>query len=79
MKDAPATRKDIDDVLTLMQTFMHQVDDRFNRLEDKVDVLQSGMERVLKRLDSIEKDLSISDDERAVMGMQLTRLHDWVE
>jgi hypothetical protein len=37
------------------------------------------VQSILVRLDSIEKDIAINEDERAVMGMQLTRLHNWVE
>ena len=52
---------------------------RFDRIERKLDKLQDDMNSVLNRLDSIEKDISLNDDERVVMGMQLNRLHDWVE
>ena len=37
------------------------------------------MGRILNRLDSIEKQLEISQDERLVMGRQLDRLNLWVE
>ena len=52
---------------------------RFDRIERKLDKLQDDMNSVLNRLDSIEKDISLNDDDRVVMGMQLNRLHDWVE
>lgn len=107
MSDPVATRKDIDELLDLMRTFMGQVDERFTgvegrldgverrldgverraiRIEHNVDELkvdlkqiQKDMQRILNHIDSIEKDISINEDERAVIGMQLTRLHDWVE
>ena len=65
--------------MDLMQTFMHQVDGRFNTLETKADSTQNDINQILNRLESIEKDIQLNDQERAVMGMQLTRLHDWVE
>jgi chromosome segregation ATPase len=55
------------------------VDRRFDKIESELSRLQRDMCAVLNRLDSIEKDIAINEDERAVMGMQLTRLHSWVE
>jgi septation ring formation regulator EzrA len=52
---------------------------RFDKIETKLDKLQDDMSSVLNRLDSIEKDISLNDDERQVMGMQLNRIHDWIE
>jgi hypothetical protein len=49
------------------------VDQTLNDTATKQDVHQ-----ILKRLDSIEKQLEISDDERLVMGHQLDRLNRWM-
>jgi len=53
----------------------------FNRidttLETKADA--ADLQKALGLLDSFAKRQEISDDERLVMGHQLTRLHDWVE
>ncbi|MBP7820967.1 hypothetical protein KA043_02580 [Candidatus Saccharibacteria bacterium] len=79
MSNPTATRKDIDEILDLMQTFMHQVDNRFNTIETDNAKVRKDLDSILKSLDSIEKDIQLNEDERSVMGMQLTRLHDWVE
>jgi tetrahydromethanopterin S-methyltransferase subunit G len=55
------------------------------RIEDKLDGVIENMatkddiRTILKRLDSIEKQLEISEAERLVMGHQLERLNRWVQ
>ena len=52
--------------------------DRIDKtLETKADAID--LQKALGLLDSFAKRQEISDDERLVMGHQLTRLHDWVE
>ncbi len=72
-------KEDIGEVLDLMKIFMAQADERFNKAELSINELKQDTQNILNHLDSIEKDLSINDDERAVIGMQLTRMHDWIE
>lgn len=67
------------DLSEIIQDFATQVDKRFDKLETNVSKLQKDVDSILNRLDSIEKDIAITEDERAVMNMQLNRLHDWVE
>jgi len=74
-----ATRKDIDDVLSVLDAMMSRIDERFSKNESHVDRLQRSIQHVQNQLDTIEKRLEISDDERLVMAHQLTLLHDWVE
>lgn len=74
-----SVNKAVTELSEIIQDFATQVDKRFDKLETDVAKLQSDMNSVLNQLDSIEKDIAISEDERAVMSMQLTRLHDWVE
>jgi cob(I)alamin adenosyltransferase len=69
----------VDDLSAIINTFASHIDSRFNVIESQIAKLQRDVDAILNRLDSIEKQLEIDDDERAVMGMQLTRLHDWVE
>jgi archaellum component FlaC len=49
-----------DEIVGVIQAFMVNVDDRFNKLEAKVDNLQEDMTSVMNRLDSIEKDISLN-------------------
>lgn len=80
MNTSPAaTRKDIDDVLQVLDVMMTRIDERFTKVESGVIDMQKQIQHILNHLDSIEKRIEISDDERLVMAHQLTRLHEWVE
>jgi len=69
------TSEDIDEVLSVLDVMMTRSDDIFT----KAKIVLVSSSRRLPRLDSIEKQLEISEDERLVMAHQLTQLHDWVE
>ena len=73
------TRKDIDDVLGVLDVMMTRIDERFTRIEDTITVTQSKISAIQNHLDSIEKRIEISEDERLVIAHQLTQVHDWVE
>lgn len=77
-KAAVATRKDIDDVIEAIQSLATNVDGRFDRLDTKVNKNSEDIKRILNHLDSIEKRLEISEQERIVIGHQLDRLDQWV-
>ena len=80
MSTSPAaTRNDIDDVLNVLDVMMTRIDERFAKTENSLKEIQNQVQNILDHLDSIEKRLEISEDERLVMAHQLTRLHDWVE
>lgn len=68
-----------DDVLGVIDTMTTRIDERFNRVEGQQAKMQAQTQDILNHLDSIEKRLEISDDERLVVAHQLTSLHDWVE
>lgn len=80
MSTSPAaTRKDIDDVLQVLDAMMTRIDERFTKVESDLTNAQKQIQHILTHLDSIEKRIEISDDERLVMAHQLTRLHEWIE
>ncbi len=73
------TRKDIDDVLQVLDVMMTRIDERFTNIESALSETQKKIQNIINQLDSIEKRLEISEDERLVMAHQLTQLHEWVE
>jgi archaellum component FlaC len=73
------TRKDIDDVLNVLDVMMTRIDERFSQIENTTTDTQRQIQNILNQLDHIEKQLEISEDERLVMAHQLTQLHEWVE
>ena len=80
MSTSPAaTRKDIDDVLQVLDVMMTRIDERFTKTESALEKAQVQIQNILNQLDNIEKRIEISDDERLVMAHQLTQLHAWVE
>jgi archaellum component FlaC len=76
---AAVTRKDIDDVLGVLDVMMTRIDERFSGVEGSLATTQKQVQNILNQLDHIEKRLEISEDERLVMAHQLTQLHEWVE
>jgi Lon protease-like protein len=68
-----------DDVIGLLQTFMVQVSDEFEKVHAEQRAMRRDIDRIMSHLDSIEKRLEISEDERLVMGHQLKRLQVWTE
>lgn len=76
---ASVTRKDIDDVLSVLDVMMTRIDERFSKVEITLVETQKQVQNILNQLDNIEKRLEISEDERLVMAHQLTQLHEWVE
>ncbi len=77
--DAVVTRKDIDDVLSVLDIMMTRIDERFSSAESNIGKIQSQISAIQNQLDGIEKQIEISEDERLVIAHQLTQLHDWVE
>jgi len=77
--EATITRKDIDDVLNVLDIMMTRIDERFSKVESTLEDTQKQIQNILNQLDNIEKRLEISEDERLVMAHQLTQLHEWVE
>lgn len=71
------TRKDIDDVLGVLDVIMTRMDERFTKLEENDQKSQKQIQEILDNLDSFVKRQEISDDERIVMGHQLDRLDRW--
>jgi aminoglycoside phosphotransferase family enzyme len=72
-----ATRKDIDDVLGVLDVMMTRIDERFTKLESNDAKTQEQIKNIMNNLDSFVKRQEISDDERLVMGHQLERLDRW--
>jgi hypothetical protein len=68
----------IDAQLERISTALIKGFDRIDKtLETKAD--SADLQTALGLLDKLAKRQEISDDERLVMGYQLTRLHEWVE
>lgn len=51
MSDAPATRKDIDDVLQVLQGFIQHSDERFTSIDQRFEKIDQRFEKIDERFD----------------------------
>lgn len=82
--DDTATRGDIDEVLQVLQGIMTQVDERFNRLEEKVDHIESEVvdvkasyDRLLNTIDTFIGRIDGYETEQAARDSQFAKLLAW--
>lgn len=54
MSNTAATRKDIDDVLNVLDAMMSRIDERFSKVEGSVVETQGKVQAILNHLDHIE-------------------------
>lgn len=62
MNDTPTTRKDIDDILQVLQGFIQQTDERFNQADERVNTLTFQMNERFDKIDAEIIDLKASHD-----------------
>lgn len=62
MNDTPTTRKDIDDILEVLQGFIQQTDERFGKMDERFDLLTFQMNERFDKIDSEIIDLKASHD-----------------
>ena len=72
---AVVTRKDIDDVLNVLDVMMTRIHELFIKIEGNITKTQAQISAIQNQLDSIEKRIEITEDERLVIAHQLTQLH----
>ncbi|HTE58346.1 MAG TPA: hypothetical protein VK694_06390 [Verrucomicrobiae bacterium] len=65
------------DEFTKLFQYLQQMDRKIEKQTETM-ATKNNINQILNRLDSIEKQLEISEDERLVMGHQLDRLDRWV-
>lgn len=66
-----------DDLADLIQSFMVQVDARFNKIEQDIIDLKASHDRLLNTLDAFLKQLTDGRDEQAARDNQFERLLAW--
>ena len=75
--DIVLVRKDIEEVLLTMQDFMHQVDDRFNKIEKEIINLKDSHNQLLNTIDGFVARLDKNELEYAAGQYQFQKLLDW--
>jgi tetrahydromethanopterin S-methyltransferase subunit B len=66
-----------EEIVDVLQTFMHQVDERFNKLEARVDDLDKKFDRLLNTIDGFLKRLDEVEAEQTARDVQFERLLEW--
>jgi archaellum component FlaC len=72
-----ATRKDIDEVLDVMRSFMHQVSDEFKEVKQEIVDLKVSHDRLLNTVDAFIKRLDEQETENAARDAQFEKLLAW--
>lgn len=71
-------RSMFEDMANVMDVMMTRIDERFTNLETALAKQQKDIQQILIRLDHIDKQLEINEQERLILGHQLERLDKWV-
>lgn len=71
--------KAVDDLSQVIQIFAHNVDDRFNRLEEKADKFERNFNKLTNTLDAFLKRLDDIEADNTARDAQLARLERWIE
>ncbi|HSW80655.1 MAG TPA: hypothetical protein VLG47_07800 [Candidatus Saccharimonadales bacterium] len=66
-----------DDMMNVMQTFMHQVDARFTKVESEIVDLKISIDKLTNTLDGFLARLDTIDKENAIRDRQFQRLLEW--
>ncbi|HEU4965865.1 MAG TPA: hypothetical protein VFT53_00100 [Candidatus Saccharimonadales bacterium] len=77
MTETAATRKDIDEVIGILHTFIQQVDDRFSRVERDIADLKTSHNRLINTIDGFVARIDRYETELAARDSQLERLLAW--
>jgi len=66
-----------DDLTELLKTFMVQVDDRFNRLEERMEKLEESHQRLLNTVDGFISRIDHYETEQTARDSQFAKLLVW--
>ena len=69
--------KRFDDLTDIMQTFMHQVDERFNKVEKDISDIKISIDRLTNTIDGFLKRLDEVEAEQTARDVQFERLLEW--
>lgn len=71
--------KAVDDLTDVIAQFASRVDERFNRLEARVDKLEENFERLNNTLDAFLKRLDDLEADNHARDAQIARMERWIE
>jgi chromosome segregation ATPase len=71
--------KAVTDLSEIIQIFAQHVDERFNKLENRVDKVEKHLDRLTDTLDVFLKRLDDIETDNTARDAQLARLERWIE
>lgn len=74
-----AVNKAVTDLSEIIATFAGQVDDRFNRVEERLDKLEASHQRLLNTVDAFVARIDTYETEQTARDAQFARLLEWAK
>ncbi len=74
-----ALTKQTDEILGVMQTFMHQVDERFNKVEKDIEDIKASLDRLTNTVHGFAKNIEDMRADNAARDAQFARLTQWAK
>ena len=72
-----ALGKQTEEIIDVLQTYMHRVDDRFNKIEKDISDIKSSIDRLTNTIDGFVKRLDEVETEQTARDAQFERLLEW--
>ncbi len=66
-----------EEIIGVLQTYMHQVDNRFNKIEKDISDIKSSIDRLTNTIDGFVKRLDEVETEQTARDAQFERLLEW--
>lgn len=66
-----------EEIVDVLQSFMHQVDERFNKVEKDISDIKLSIDRLTNTIDGFVKRLDEVESEQLSRDAQFDRLLDW--
>lgn len=78
-KNAPATRKDIDEILSILKEFMSEVSIKFQSVDERFDQVDKRFDAVDKRFNKVDKHFDEVDKRFDKVGSRLDKIEKMIE
>lgn len=72
-----ALKKQTEEISEVLQVFMHQVDERFNKVEKDISDIKVSLDKLTNTIDGFLKRLDEVETEQAARDAQFERLLEW--
>ncbi len=74
-----ALGKQTEEIIDVLQTYMHRVDNRFNKIEKDISDIKKSIDRLTNTIDGFVKRLDDFETEQAARDAQFDRLLEWAK